>query len=421
MKAVIMAGGKGIRMADMTADTPKPMLRIDGKPVLQHQIEALSSQGITEVILTVGYLGYVIMDYFGDGSAFGVKLQYYLEQEPLGNAGALFRMKSWLNEDFLLLNGDLMFDIDFDRLIRYHREKGALVTLFTHPNSHPFDSGLIFTNACGQVVNWITSEEERPRWYRNQVNAGIHVISPRLLERNGFGGKVDLDRQLLKPLCGTGKMYACQSPEYVKDMGTPERFREVCQDYISGKVQAGNLKQKQQSILMDRDGTINRYVGFLRKPEDLELLEGVAQAIGRINRSSYLALVVTNQPVIARGEVTFETLQRIHNKMETLLGEKGAYVDGIYFCPHHPQKGFPGEIGELKVECDCRKPKPGMLLQAAGDYHLDLKNSWMVGDGEADIQAGKAAGCKTALIGNENYGQDISCTSLLDFVNQVLH
>lgn len=131
-----------------------------------------------------------------------------------------------------------------------------------------------------------------------------------------------------------------------------------------------------------------------------------------INASGYLAIVVTNQPVIARGEVTFEELDNIHCKMETLLGKDGAYIDGLYFCPHHPHKGYEGEIPELKIDCDCRKPKPGMLIKAAEDLNIDLKASYMIGDSDSDVQAGEAAGCTSIKI-NEG--------GLLDAVKGVLH
>ena len=162
-------------------------------------------------------------------------------------------------------------------------------------------------------------------------------------------------------------MFAYDSPEYVKDMGTPERYEAVCKDFENGTVKAKSLRNKQKAIFIDRDGTINRYIGFLRKPSELELLPGVIEAIRKINNSGYLAIVITNQPVIARGEVTVNQLQQIHNKMETILGDGGAYLDAIYYCPHHPDKGFEGEIPELKVQCNCRKPRPGMLLQAADE------------------------------------------------------
>jgi D-glycero-D-manno-heptose 1,7-bisphosphate phosphatase len=211
-------------------------------------------------------------------------------------------------------------------------------------------------------------------------------------------------------------MFCYDSPEYVKDMGTPDRYESVCGDFREGRVQSKNLKNKQKAVFMERDGTINRYVGFLRNIDDFELLPRVAEAIKRINASGYLAIVVTNQPVIARGEISIEELTEIHNKMETLLGAEGAYLDAIYYCPHHPHKGYGGEVPELKIDCDCRKPKPGMLLKAAEDFNIDLSRSWMIGDGENDIKAGKAAGCKTVLIGDGDCAQDITVEALSDFV-----
>ena len=428
MKTVIMAGGKGTRISSVAADIPKPMIKIDGKPVLEHEIECLREQGFTDLIITVSHLGNIIMDYFGDGSKispvtgkpFGVQIEYYFEKEPLGNAGALFRLKDRLTDDFLLLNADAIFDIDFNRFAEYHRKKGGLVTLFTHPNSHPYDSGLVVADKNGAVLQWLAKEDERPEFYRNRVNAGLHIISPEVLNKAIDTAKVDLDRQLLKPLAGTGRMFVYDSPEYVKDMGTPERYKSVCADFCDGIVKAKNLRNKQRAIFLDRDGTINKYVGFLRDTEEFELLPGVADAIRKINSSVYLAVVVTNQPVIARGEVTYGQLESIHNKMETLLGNEGAYLDAIYFCPHHPHKGFEGEVPELKFDCDCRKPKPGLLLKAAEDLNIDLSQSWMIGDSESDIIAGLTAGCKTALIGNGEFGQNMTAASVSELADKLL-
>lgn len=422
MKVVIMAGGKGTRISSVANDIPKPMIQIEGKSVLEREIECLRKQGFTDIIITISHLGKVITDYFGDGSKFGVDIDYYYEEEPLGNAGALFKIKDKLTSDFLLLNADAMFDIDFNRFVEYHKKNGGLVTLFTHPNSHPYDSGLIIANEYGQVEKWLSKEESRPEYYKNRVNAGLHVINPKILRQNITTEKVDLDRQLLKPLAGTGKMYCYDSPEYVKDMGTPDRYYSVCNDYRNGVVTGKNLHSKQKAVFIDRDGTINRYVGFLKDIDEFELIDGVAEAIKKINESGYLAIVITNQPVIARGEVSITELNMIHNKMETLLGNKGAYIDAIYYCPHHPDKGFEGERIEYKIECDCRKPKPGMLLRAAKDYNIDLEKSWMIGDGINDVKAGKAAGCRTALIDDDNnsLNNDLIVKSLLEFVDNYI-
>lgn len=413
MKTVIMAGGKGTRISSVASDIPKPMITIEGKPVLEREIECLREQGYKDIIITVSHLGEIIMNYFGDGSKFGVNIEYFIEEIPLGNAGALFKLRDKLSEDFLLLNADSIFDLDFNRFVDFHKRHGGLASILIHPNSHPYDSGLIITSKDGCVERWINKEDERPEWYKNRVNAGVHILTPELLKVKPAEEKIDLDRHILKPLSGTGKMFAYDSPEYIKDMGTPKRYYSVCEDFKKGTPKSKNLLNKQKAIFLDRDGTINKYVGFLRDIDDFELLLGVADAIKKINNSGYLAIVVTNQPVIARGEVTFDELTEIHNKMETLLGNEGAFLNAIYFCPHHPDKGFEGEVTELKIDCECRKPKPGMLLEAANEFNIDLRKSWMIGDGENDTKAGEAAGCRWLRIGKD-------CKNLKEAIDRIL-
>ena len=415
MKVVIMAGGKGTRIASVKSDVPKPMIPIAGKPILEWQIENLKACGLTDITLVIGYLGHVIQEYFGDGSKFGVSIGYFVEDTPLGTAGALFKMN--LTEDFLLLCGDVIIDVDFNRFIEFHRRNHAWASLMAHPNGHPYDSSLLVTEILPpqvpgglpvdthRVIRWMNKEDER-LYYKNRVNAGIEIISPELLKETmkhfvprhpETPDKIDFDRDVLKPNIASGRIFAYDTPEYIKDMGTPDRFYEAEEDIRSGKVHARNLRNKQKAIFLDRDGTINRYVGFLTKPEQFELIEGAAEAIRRINKSGYLAIVVTNQPVIARGDCTWEELQTIHDKMETELGKAGAFVDAIYVCPHHPDKGFEGERPEYKHECNCRKPAPGLLLQAAMDFNIDLSQSIMIGDGERDVEAGNKSRCFESL------------------------
>ena len=416
-----MAGGKGTRIASVRSDVPKPMINICGKPILEHQIDNLKACGLTDIILVIGYLGDKIKEYFGDGSKLGVNIEYFVEDHPLGTAGALFKMPQ-LTEDFLLLCGDVIIDVDFNRFIAFHKEHQAWASLVAHPNGHPYDSSLLVTEIDApktvggmpedthRVIRWLAKEDERT-YYKNRVNAGIELISPELLKETMKNfvprhpetpDKIDLDRDVLKPNIPSGKIFAYDTPEYIKDMGTPDRFYETEKDIESGKVHARNLKNKQKAIFLDRDGTINKMVGFVTKPEQFELIEGAAEAIKAINKSGYLAIVVTNQPVIARGDCTFEELQTIHDKMETELGKVGAFVDAIYVCPHHTDKGFEGERPEYKCNCDCRKPKPGLLLQAAKDFNIDLSESYMIGDSHRDVEAGENARVKKSVKVVEN-------------------
>lgn len=419
MKTVIMAGGRGTRIASINAEVPKPMIKICGKPILEYQTECLKRQGLTDIILVIGYLGNVIEEYFGNGGRYGLHIEYIREEEPLGTAGALYYLKDMITDDFLLINGDVIFDVNISLFLAVHRRNHSMATIFTHPNSHPYDSGIIVADREGVVTEWLTKEEER-KWYKNRVNAGLHLLSAKLLNQFEKPEKKDLDRDILKPLIAKRGLSVYDSPEYVKDMGTPDRYYAVERDIKSGLAEKRNLSVKQKAIFLDRDGTINKYTGFLKNAEDFALLDGVTKAVRLINKSGYLAIVITNQPVIARGEVSWEELTEIHNKMETLLGNDGAYVDDIFLCPHHPDKGYAGERTEYKKVCECRKPRPGLLLQAAKKYNIDLHNSWMAGDSMNDVEAGRNAGCRTVYLGNEKAEGELRAPNLLEGVRLIL-
>lgn len=370
IKTIIMAGGRGTRLVNQSrvgeTVVPKPLVSVDGMPILEREIAVLREQGFKDIIITVSYLGEAIKEYFGDGSKvspvtgkpFGVSIQYFEEKQPLGNAGALLLLREVLKEDFLLLNADLLFDVDLHRLVDFHHRQKALATLLTHANDHPYDSGLIVCDEHQVVERWLTKEDVRPKYYNNCVNAGIHVLSPKVLDMceikpedvgqvdsaTGKVFKVDLDRQLLKPLAGHGGLYVYDSPEYVRDMGTPERLEQAEIDVRNGLVSRKSLRNPQRAIFLDRDGTINTYKGYLTKAEDFELLPGVAEAIRKINLSGYLCIVVTNQPAIARGEMTAEDLREIHQKMETLLGGRGRILTGFIIARITLTKVFPVKL-----------------------------------------------------------------------------
>lgn len=430
MQAVIMAGGKGTRLRSITNDEiPKPMAPIAGKPILQWQIECLRRSGVTDILLIIGYLGEKIEAYFGSGADFGVRIDYFREEQPLGTAGALAEVADRLEEDFLLVFGDTIFDISIPRMMAFHREKQAEATLFVHPNSHPFDSDIVLRDETQRVCGFLSKHDTRTDWYDNCVNAGFYIVNKRLCGRIVRGEKTDLEKQVLWPLARQGgAVYAYLSPEYIKDVGTPERITAAAGELERGVVAARNLEKKQKCVFLDRDGTVNQYRGLISTPEQLELEPCAAEAIRLLNRSGYLAVVVTNQPVVARGMCSVEDVENIHRKLSTLLGQEGAYLDGIVFCPHHPDKGYPEENPAYKIHCRCRKPDIGMLTACAERFNIDLAQSWMVGDTTVDLQTGLNAGTHTALVLTGEAGRDgkydvqpqRTGADLLDVVKQII-
>ena len=429
--AVIMAGGKGSRLRSITNDEiPKPMVPVDGKPLLEYQVEALKEYGIKKIVMIVGHLGEKIMDHFKDGKGFSVDIDYIVEKEPLGTAGAFYYLKDKTDaKDFLLIFGDVFFDIDFDRMEDFHFKNAALTTLLAHPNGHPYDSDLIQTDDKGKVIGFDSKNNVRDYWYDNMVNAGMYVINRELLELAKEPVKIDFEKDILANQVKNGaNIYAYHSPEYVKDVGTVDRINATVEELKNGLVASKNLKNRQRAIFLDRDGTMNVSKGFISNADDLELIPGTIEAVKAINKSGALAIVITNQPVIARGECSFEELHNIHNKLKTLLGEKGAFVDDIFYCPHHPDKGFEGEVPELKFDCECRKPKTGMINEAVDKYNIDLSKSYMVGDSTMDLELARNAGVRSVLVdtgfagndGKYDRSCDIEAKDLLDAVEKII-
>lgn len=417
MKVVILAGGKGTRMGTLTKKIPKPMVPIANKPILQYQIELARRYDLTEIIILTGYKGEVIENYFKDGSKWGVKIDYNREKELLGTAGALKEIEDKLQDDFLVFYGDIIMDVDIKSLISFHNKKRSIATIVVHPNEHPYDSDLVEIDKDDKVTAFHFKPHKEGEFYRNLVNAALFILSPNILKYIKKGSFSNIEKDIFSLLLRAGEsIYTYNTPEYIKDIGTIDRLKEVEYDVNSSKLGRLSKINKRKAIFLDRDGVLNYEKRVIANVDDFKLLPEVEEAVRKINKSNYLAVVVTNQPVIAKGVTSPKELDRIHAKLETLLGEKRAYLDKIYYCPHHPEKGFDGEIKELKIDCDCRKPKIGMIKKASEELNIDIANSYIIGDRTVDIMTGKNAGLKTILVKTGYKGEDGKYKCEPDFI-----
>jgi D,D-heptose 1,7-bisphosphate phosphatase len=410
MQLVIIAGGKGTRLKERTADLQKCMVEVGGKPVIEHQILLARGQNITDVLILTGFGGESIEQYFGDGARWRVKIRYHREPAPRGTAGSVINAFHLLQDVFFVMYGDTMLNVDLSRMADAHPDQPS-ATLFLHPNDHPQDSDVVELNTSREIIAFHPYPHPPGKYFPNLVNAGLYVVGKELLRpwftnRNPDSYPLDFAKDVFPKLIASGaKVYGYVSREYIKDAGTPERLDRVRLDYSLGRIERGSLHVPVPAVFLDRDGTLNYERGWLNRPEQLKLIPGAAAAVRAINESGSLAVVVSNQPVIARGECTETELRNIHNKLEWLLGESHAYLNGIYCCPHHPDEGFPGERPELKFPCSCRKPATGLLDLASRELNIDVARSWMIGDSARDIETAYKFGIRSALV------RTGSCTS----------
>src|SRR6516164_7068732 len=417
----ILAGGKGTRLAAIAGDMPKVLVSVGGKPVLAHQLELACAAGVRDVTVFAGHLADKIEAFLGDGSRFGLCARILVEHEPLGSAGALLALLGSLPEHFLLVSGDVMLAVDLARMAQRHLERGADLTALAHPNDHPHDSDLIETDAR----DWLTAVHGYPHppdaFFGNLVNASLYVVRrealrPLVPPMGGVPAKLDFAKDVMPALIARGgRVLAYRSSEYIKDMGTPERLRKVEADWAAGRISLHAATAPAPAVFLDRDGTLNVDKG-VRSAADVELFAGVAGALASLRAAGYRLVVLTNQPMIAHGEVSAEDLARIHRRLEWELGKEGAFLDGIYVCPHHPDSGFPGERADLKIACDCRKPATGLAERACAELNLDMGRSWMVGDQTRDIEMARRAGLRSVLLRTGVGGGDGKFAATPDFV-----
>ena len=408
-QVVILAGGLGTRLRAVTGDLPKPLALADGKPLLGRQLELIAAGGLSDVVVLCGYGAEAIRAFCGDGSAWGLAVTYIEEALARGTAGAVIDALPRLDDRFVLMYGDVVLDVDLARLADAHECHAPAATLLVHPNDHPADSDIVEVDDAGLVRRFHPYPHPAGADLPNLVNAGLYVLERDALARvAGLPDKPDFGKAVFPAMLAQGMtLHGYRSPEYIKDAGTPERLEKVGRDLRSGRVAALSLRTPSPAVFLDRDGVLNEDRGHIARPDDLVLYPDAAAAVARLNRSHFRTVIVTNQPVVARGECSEEGLARIHARLDTLLArEGGAYVDALYHCPHHPDAGFRGERPELKFACDCRKPARGLIDRAAADLGIDLAASWYIGDMTSDVELARRCGMRSILVGTGFAGRD---------------
>jgi histidinol-phosphate phosphatase family protein len=418
VKAVILAGGKGLRLAARTNGLPKPLIPVAGKPLLAWQLELLARHGAEQVTLLCGYGSDQIREFCGSGASWGFSLRCIEEPQALGTAGAVIAALDQLPDEFFVLYGDTMLNVDLRRMFHAHKASGARATLFLHPNDHPQDSDLVESDEHGRIKAIHGYPHPEGVLLPNQVNAALYVIKKSALR--GYpvpDSPLDFAKHVFPRMLSEGvHLHGYRSPEYIKDLGTPARLDRVEADVLSGVVARSSLDVRRPAVFLDRDGTINEEVSYVTRPEQLKLLPGAAEAVVMLRDAGYRVVVITNQPVIARGDCDVADLLRIHDHLEMLLSREGAFLDGIYYCPHHPDKGFEGERAEYKFECNCRKPADGLVQQAARELNLDLGASWLIGDRTGDVQTAHKAGIRSVLLRTGIGGRDKRYPATPDYI-----
>jgi len=404
-KIVIVAGGLATRMLPITEEIPKCLVDINGKPLIQHQLEFFKSKGYTEFIFCVAHLADKVKEYFGNGSEFGIKIQYVQEtKELMGTAGSVKLAEPLIIEpEFIVYYGDNLTSMDMGRLRKFHSLKRSLATIVLRPSPPNYKaSSIILLHPDNRIKLFL--EKPTPVDYdkyceeKMYINSGIYLFGREIFGMIPKDTKFDFAKDLFPKLLNFREpFFGYPTTEFFREIGRVEKYEAFLLE-VKGKQNIFDAANDKKAVFLDRDGVINENGPRIDSPEKLIMLPGVPESIKKLNEAGYLTIIVTNQPEIAKGFFTVDDLNQVNEHLGKLLAEKGAHIDHIYFCPHHPESGFPGEIPELKMKCACRKPEPGMILKAMKDFGIDATKSWMVGDSKADIIAGQKAGVKTILL-----------------------
>jgi histidinol-phosphate phosphatase family protein len=429
ISTVILAGGEGSRFKPVNPSIPKCLFEVGGKTLLSRIIDDLKTYKLDNINIFTRLNTEVIKQYLNQNYK-ELKINVYKETKYKGTGAGLFEHIEKLEDTVLIIMSDLMMNVDLQKIINQHLQNSSKITLVCHPSSHMEDSDLVVINQNGQVSEIKKQNSNKDYYDKNITMAGIVVLQKDVLSKildEALITKDNIDltkdiviksRQINIPI----DVYL--TTEYIKDAGTPIRAKEVNDDLKQNYI-FSNKNKKRPLVILDRDGTINEINGHIRSEQDIKLKAGVSESIRKLNDSGILVAVITNQPVIARGECSENKLKSIHNYLELIINkESGGFFDEILYCPHYPESGFEGEVTELKIECLCRKPDIKLYEEIINKMDPDLNLLFAVGDSRTDVEAGRKVGARTYLISNsleEDISQaDFNVSGLREAVDLIL-
>ncbi len=373
-QAVILAGGIGSRLRPLTDSLPKPMIAFHGRPFAAYLVDRLREQGITEVIFLLGYLSEKVIEYFGDGSAHGVRIRYSVQSVETETGGRLRTALPLLQEHFLLLYCDNYWPLKLEPLVSQWRRSGVEAILTVYSNEDHFTRDNLRVSKEGLIEVY---DKTRKAPGLSGVDIGFGIFSRRHVE-NLPEGNVSFEKEAYADLVKRGQLAGHVTRLSYYSIGSLERL-PLTESFLKGR----------RVVFLDRDGVLNRKAPkgcYVTCPEEFFWLQGSLEAVVRLSKAGYRICLVTNQAGIARGMIKPENLARIHERLRCDVAAENGLIDAIYCCPHHWDE-----------KCDCRKPQPGMFIAAQRELRCDLTKAFFVGDQEDDRLASERAGCRFKL------------------------
>ncbi len=394
-QAIILAGGLGSRLRPITDTIPKPMIDFHGKPFLEYLIEMLVEQGFKKVVLLLGYLPHKVTEYFEDGRKWGIEIKYSITDVEDDTGLRLQKAKHLFDPLFLLMYCDNYWPLNFNKLWQRYTsfDVSALVTIYMNRDGYTKSNIRLDENGFIEVYDKTRTAENL-----QGVDIGFFILNKEVIELIPEGNN-NFEKTVMPQLIDNKDIITYTTDHRYYSVGSHERLK-LTDIFLARK----------PTIILDRDGVINKKAPkaqYVTNWADWEWLPGSKEGICDLKKAGFQIIIVSNQAGIARKFMTHQDLADIHTQMQNDLEKCGGSIDKIYYCPHGWDEN-----------CNCRKPKPGMLYQAQRDFHLDLSTIYFVGDDERDKMAGDLADMKTVLV-NENFtlSDFIADKLLIEFEN----